>query len=254
MQPARGAARRLCDRAVDPVPQHPLPPAVDIAQVGVGRQVPQRDGGKSDHSRRRDAVAAQRHPARHGVGAAQESAGVDRGAVRSDAAGVRDARPAQRRLPPPRSPSARLLHPDEGGADPLARDQRHVRDAPHSHPDRDAVAAERIARPGLHRDPVQHLVEADAHRAHHPAAAGNLAPADAQEAEEGQPPPRQHARRDDERAAGDDQRHPPGEGLGHRELRGIAIRRRKQQVRAQQSQDDTVWRWWRRPLPRSLEL
>ena len=44
--------------------------------------------------------------------------------------------------------------------------------------------------------------------------------------------------RNDERAAGDDQRHPSGEGVGHRELRGIEIRRRKQQVRAQQSQAD----------------
>src|SRR2546423_2076172 len=103
-----------------------------------------------------------------------------------DTPGIRDAGSAQLGLSSPRPSAARLLHPDESRADPVARHQRHLRDAPDSDPDRDTVAAERLAGDRLHRDSVQYLLEALPDCADHPAAARLLAAANAEA-----PPPRQ---------------------------------------------------------------
>ena len=235
-QSRRRAARRIRHRPADTLSEHSFPSAVHVAQIGLGLQAPQRDGRQSDRSRRRDALAAQRHPAGDGGGAAQEPPRLGGGSVRRDPPGVRHTRSPQLRLSTSGAPSARLLHPDEGGADFVARDQRYVRDAPDPDADRDAIAAKRIAGRRLHRDLVQHLVEAVADRDDNPAAARLLAAADAQAAAPRQSAPRQRPRRDDERSPGDDQRHSAGEGFRHRELRGVEVRRGQQQVRAQQPQ------------------
>src|SRR5881394_3525011 len=199
-QSRRRAARRVRNRPADPVSEHPLPPAIDITQVRLGLEALERDDRQPDRSRRRDALAAQRHPAGDGGGAAQESAGLGRRPVWRDPPGVRHTRSPQLRLSTSRAPSARLLHPDEGGADSVARDQRYVRDAPDPDADRHAIAAKRIAGRRLHRDLVQHLVEAVADRDDNPAAARLLAAADAQAAAPRQSAPRQRPRRDDERS------------------------------------------------------
>ena len=143
---------------------------------------------------------------------AQECAGVDYRPARRDAPGVRDARSAECGLQAPRAPAARLFHAHENRADPLARDQRHVRDAADPHADRDAVAPEQRARVELHRVPVRHFVAADAH------GAGDRADAQprrcqpiVQKAAQGKSAARKPARRDDERAAGDGERHSAGE-------------------------------------------